>query len=254
MADRRYSIVRVPASTLEAAYEIVSRVGSIGIPRDHINITPHEDGSFHVAVRAQEHERTQVMQAASIGNRTEETGPTGDESGSAVSRDVGSVLVRGLVAGAVGVAAMTLAEKLEQALTGRPNSYVPGHTLERLLGLRRRPDSKALNWAMHWGQGILLGAARAVMAERGVRGPVGSFLFLNLRLINDQALENATGVGAPPWTWPIDEQVVDLLHKAIYAYTAGAVADRLVQPRVRPERKQSAHYYSRAAPAERGES
>ena len=51
------------------------------------------------------------------------------------------VLVRGLLAGAVGVAAMTLAEKLEQALTGRPNSYVPAHTLERLLGLPARPDS-----------------------------------------------------------------------------------------------------------------
>ena len=30
---------------------------------------------------------------------------------------------------------------------------------------------------MHWGQGILLGAARGVMAEKGFRGPVGSFLF-----------------------------------------------------------------------------
>jgi hypothetical protein len=53
---------------------------------------------------------------------------------------------------------------------------------------------------------------------------VGSFLFLNLRLLNDQTLENATGAGAPPWTWPIDEQVIDLLHKGIYAL----VADRLV--------------------------
>ena len=34
-------------------------------------------------------------------------------------------------------------------------------------------------------------------------------------LLNDQTLENATGVGAPPWTWPTDEQVIDLLHKAI---------------------------------------
>lgn len=32
------------------------------------------------------------------------------------------------------------------------------------------------------------------------RGPVGSFLFLNLCLLNDQTVENATGVGAPPWT------------------------------------------------------
>ena len=116
------------------------------------------------------------------------------------------VVARGLVAGAAGVAAMTLAEKLEQAFTGRPNSYVPAHTLERLVGLPARPDHErlGLNWAMRWGQGIALGAVRALMAERGLRGPVGSFLLLNLRLLNDQLLENATGVGAPPWTWPVE--------------------------------------------------
>lgn len=139
--------------------------------------------------------------------------------------------VHGLLAGLAGVAAMTVAEKLEQAVTGRPNSFVPGHTLERLLGLPHRPDNErqGLNWAMHWGQGIALGVARAMMARSGVRGPAGSFIFLNLRLLNDQTLENATGVGAPPWTWPVDEQVIDILHKAVYAFTTGAIADRLVQ-------------------------
>ena len=158
-------------------------------------------------------------------------GPEPDGNG------LGAVVLGGLLAGAAGVAAMTLAEKVEQAFTGRPDSYVPAHTLERLLGLPERPDSErlGLNWAMHWGQGIALGVARALMARQGVRGPVGSFLHLNLRLLNDQTLENATGVGAPPWTWPTDEQVVDLTHKAVYAFVTGAVADRLV-PDPRPPR------------------
>ena len=161
------------------------------------------------------------------------------------------VLARGLVAGAAGVAAMTLAEKLEQAVTGRPNSYVPAHTLERLLRLPARPDAERLwlNWAMHWGQGIVLGAVRAAMAERGIRGPVGSFIHLNLRLLNDQTLENATGVGAPPWTWPVDEQVVDLLHKAVYAFATGAVADMLVEDPMRGQRRKDRHYYDRGSPS-----
>ncbi len=168
----------------------------------------------------------------------------GDERGRA-GPGMGGVIARGMVAGAVGVAAMTLAEKLEQAVTGRPNSYVPAHTLERLLGLPGRPDEERLwlNWAMHWGQGIALGAVRAAMARRGVGGPAGSFLFLNLRLLNDQALENATGVGAPPWTWPVDEQVVDILHKAVYAYAAGATADSLIPAPPGQERVKDGHYY-----------
>jgi hypothetical protein len=152
---------------------------------------------------------------------------------------LGGMMLRGLLAGAVGVAAMTAGEKLEQAMTGRPDSYVPAHTLERLLRRPRKPDREriGMNWAMHWGQGIALGAVRALMARRGIRGPAGSFLFMNLRLLNDQALENATGVGAPPWTWPLDEQAIDLLHKAIYAFVTGAAADRLVPERDRLERR-----------------
>ena len=125
---------------------------------------------------------------------------------------------------------MTAVEKLEQAVTGRPNSFVPAHTLERLLRRPHRPDAERLGMdlVMHWGQGILLGTVRGVMAAHGLRGPVGSFLFLNLRLLNDQTLENATGAGALPWTWPVDEQVIDLLHKGVYAVVTGLVADRLV--------------------------
>ncbi len=155
--------------------------------------------------------------------RAGERSPTGEAG-------LGELLVQGLLAGLAGAAAMTAAEKLEQAITGRPNSYVPAHTLERLLGLERKPDRErlGLNWAMHWGQGIAMGIARAAMARAGLRGPVGSFLFLNLRLLNDQALENATGVGAPPWTWPARDQAVDLLHKGVYAFATGLVADLLV--------------------------
>lgn len=52
-------------------------------------------------------------------------------------------------------------------------------------------------------------------------------LFTVLRLTSDQILENATGVGAPPQTWPRSELVVDVLHKVVYAYATGVVADAL---------------------------
>jgi hypothetical protein len=47
--------------------------------------------------------------------------------------------VRGLVAGLVGTAAMTAAEKLEQAITGRPNSYVPRIRWSGCWGCRAGP-------------------------------------------------------------------------------------------------------------------
>jgi hypothetical protein len=148
---------------------------------------------------------------------------------------VTETICKGLVAGAAGVAAMTIAEKIEQALTGRPNSYVPAHTLERTAGLEEKPDSErvGLNHMMHWGQGIALGIVRAYMARSGAQGAVPSFLFTGIRLANDQILENWTGVGALPWTWPKHEQRIDVLHKSVYGFTTGYVADLLFADRYR---------------------
>lgn len=107
---------------------------------------------------------------------------------------------KGMVAGAGGVAVMTLGEKIEQRLTGRPDSYMPAHTLQRLLGRQPDGEPRAMNLGMHIGQAILLGAWRGLMAEGGLRGPRASAMFTVIRLANDQTLENITGQGAPPWT------------------------------------------------------
>ncbi|MCG8925048.1 hypothetical protein V1227_04485 [Lentzea sp. DG1S-22] len=140
------------------------------------------------------------------------------------------VLWEGLLAGTTGVLVMTLGEKAEQRLTGRPDSHVPARVLQRLTGLRERPGGRQpvpLNLAMHFGQGMVLGVLRSVMAHAGLRGPWSSAKFAVVRVTNDQILENATGVGAPPPTWPRRELVVDLLHKGVYAFATGVVADAL---------------------------
>ncbi|WP_069741308.1 hypothetical protein [Streptomyces sp. EN23] len=138
-------------------------------------------------------------------------------------------LTQGLIAGAVGSVVMTLGEKLEQAVTKRPDSHVPAAVLERLAGLPEQPGKQPapVNWAMHFGQAALLGVLRSVMAHAGLRGPLASAKFTVVRLTTDQILENATGVGAPPPTWPRKELAIDILHKTVYALTTGAVADAL---------------------------
>ncbi len=42
----------------------------------------------------------------------------------------------------------------------------------------------------------------------------------------------------------MDEQVIDLLHKAIYAYATGAAADRLIEGPRGQTRRKSSHYYA----------
>ena len=100
--------------------------------------------------------------------------------------------LRGAAAGVLGVAAMTAGEKLEQSLTRRPNSYVPGRALLTLVG-RRAPDRAeplVANHLLHWATGATLGALRGVWSVVGLRGPRANLAHTVVRLSFDQTVEN----------------------------------------------------------------
>ncbi|KAK2864996.1 hypothetical protein FQN49_004018 [Arthroderma sp. PD_2] len=141
-----------------------------------------------------------------------------------------SLCIYGLGAGVAGVAAMTLSQKIEQYFTSRPNSLVPGYTMQHLFGLAPRPEKAMfpLNMAMHYGQGAAAGIVRAIMSINGVQGPFATFIFVGIRLAIDQTLENWTGVGSLPWTWPVGEQIIDIFHKSVYALATGFLTDRFL--------------------------
>jgi hypothetical protein len=147
-------------------------------------------------------------------------------------KELGHAAVKGEVAGVAGVAGaavMTAGEKLEQRLTGRPSSYVPGRTLANLFGLERPNEHRfARNMALHGGRHARHAPRRDVGGE--LARSHASLMHTPVRLSTDQRLENLVGVGAPPWTWPRDELVVDVLHKGVYSLATGAMADRLVAP------------------------
>ena len=163
---------------------------------------------------------------------------TGATTGTERSRVLPRAAGLGALAGLVGVAVMTAAEKVEQSVTHRPDSYVPGRTLLRMLGRRPADDSRPLLWnhAMHWGTGAVVGALRGVWAAVGLRGPRADLAHTVVRLAFDQTAENVTGAGAPPHTWPVKEQAVDVLAKGLYSFVTGTVADRLID--ARQERRQ----------------
>ncbi|KAF2866547.1 hypothetical protein BDV95DRAFT_202691 [Massariosphaeria phaeospora] len=143
----------------------------------------------------------------------------------------GKAIAIGLGTGLLGAAVMAGTAKVEQLFTNRPNSYVPGRTVSTHLGLSstfgQHPDM--MNQVHHYGMGILAGPVRAAMSYYGVIGPIASFAFALVRIAMDQVVELGAGVSALPWTWPINEQVVDMTHKSIYALVVGYMCDKLVR-------------------------
>jgi hypothetical protein len=158
-------------------------------------------------------------------------------------REIGRAAAQGAVAGLFGVAVMTAAEKLEQSITHRPDSYIPGRTLLTLLGGHPSDEDRPVLWnhAMHWSTGAVLGALRGVWAAVGLRGPRAHLAHTVVRLSFDQTLENGSGCGAPPRTWPAREQTWDTAHKAIYSLATGLLAERLVPPSLESRRGTQSH-------------
>lgn len=149
----------------------------------------------------------------------------------------------GALAGLLGAGVMSVGEKAEQALTTRPDSFVPGRTLLTLLGRHPGDGDRPVVWnhLMHFGTGAALGALRGVWAATGIRGGYANAWHTVIRLGFDQTVENATGAGAPPASWPRSEQLVDVLHKTVFAVVTGAVADRLVPPALVSDRGRTSH-------------
>ena len=136
---------------------------------------------------------------------------------------------KGVVAGLVGTAAMTVSERVEMAVTGREASDVPGQVGAKLLG--RHPATEAemqrLSTQVHWAHGILGGAVRAVLERAGVRGGAASVAHFAALWGGDATLYAALGIAPPPWDWEQDELAADVVHKGVYAAVTGVVYDAL---------------------------
>ena len=139
-------------------------------------------------------------------------------------------LVRGMVAGAIGTAAMTVSERLEMSLSGRAASQVPGQVGAHLLpgnDPHSASDVARLNTPVHWAHGITMGGIRAALDAAGMRGPAATAAHWALVWGGDAALYRTLGVAEAPWNWEADELATDLLHKGVYAAVTGAVYDAL---------------------------
>lgn len=77
--------------------------------------------------------------------------------------------------------------------------------------------------------GVMTAPIRSIMSYYGIIGPFASFVFTGVRLLAEQTVENAAGTSAAPWTWPINEQVIDLLHKGVFSLVVGYTTDKMVR-------------------------
>ena len=145
--------------------------------------------------------------------------------------------VRGVIAGAVGTAAMTLAYEVERRVRAEEepldydDSLVPGEIVASVLHLpsvTSRQEAE-LGTMLRWGYGSAFGmwhgALRRVMPE-----PWASLAFGATLMSATLSLFPLMGRTPPPWRWPPDVLATSFGTHAAYV-TGVAVTNALLNPR-----------------------
>jgi hypothetical protein len=140
---------------------------------------------------------------------------------------------KGLVAGLLGTAAMTISSSLEARLRGRPASSAPARATTKVLGIKEFEDDIAaarFNDLSHWGYGTMWGVVRGLLATTGL-SPRAATAAHGAAVWGSAAVTLPALEVAPPFVfWGRKEVAIDLWHHAVYA-TATGLAYRLIDGR-----------------------
>jgi hypothetical protein len=133
---------------------------------------------------------------------------------------------RGLLAGAIGTAAMTVSSTLEQKARGRDASTAPADAAMKLLGVEGFCDDGAksrFSNFVHWSYGTGWGVPRALLHHAGL-GTAGATAAHGAALWgSEQVVLPALGVAPPLWEWGAADVAIDAGHHLVYT-VATAVA------------------------------
>lgn len=135
---------------------------------------------------------------------------------------LGRVMARigiGLAAGAVGTAAMTIAQTIEMKITDREGSTVPADVVDEIAGVAPEEPSARARMAQfaHWGYGIGLGALRGALASTPLPPRVADSAFYLMVWTAPMAYMPALGVAPPPTEWGSEQIVSDAAFHLVYA-------------------------------------
>jgi hypothetical protein len=135
---------------------------------------------------------------------------------------------RGLAAGFAGTAVLTLSQRLEMRLTGRPPSDLPARVAEGVLGISPRGRARArVAFATHWFNNTATGLGRAAVAGAGLRGVPAAGATFAVYLGGSTLLFRRLDLAPPPWRRAPRELAIDVVHAGVWATVTSAVYDVL---------------------------
>jgi len=139
--------------------------------------------------------------------------------------DIAAAVGKGLAAGAVGTAAMTISSTLEAKLRDRESSTAPADAAAKVLGVKPEGEAEQARFSnlVHWGYGTGWGAVRGLLAAVGLRARGAGVAHFGAVWGSELVMLPKLGVAPPLKEWGAKEVGVDAFHHLVYA-TATSLA------------------------------
>jgi hypothetical protein len=139
---------------------------------------------------------------------------------------------RGILAGAVGTAAMTISSTVEMKLRDRDPSTVPAEAASQVLGVRvwKQDQAKFAN-VVHWQYGSSIGALRGLLSAFGLREPLASGIFFTTVWGIALAMVPKLSDAPPLKEWGPEDLAIDAFHHLVYAAATGLAISTLFRAR-----------------------
>jgi hypothetical protein len=140
---------------------------------------------------------------------------------------------KGLAAGFVGTAAMTVSSSIEARLRHRAASSAPARATAKVLGIKEFEDDIAaarFNDLSHWGYGTGWGVVRGLLSAIGLSPKAATAAHGAAIWGSAQVTLPALDVAPPFVFWGKKEVAIDLWHHTVYAAATG-IAYRLIDSR-----------------------
>jgi hypothetical protein len=137
--------------------------------------------------------------------------------------DVAADFGKGLFAGVVGTAAMTVSSTLEMKLSGRDASQTPAEAAEEVLKVQPEDEGSEARFSnlVHWGYGTAWGGVRGFLSSAGLSGPMATAAHLALVWGSEQVVLPTLDVSAPVFKYGSKATATDLLRHVVYATATG---------------------------------
>ncbi len=144
--------------------------------------------------------------------------------------DLAGAVGKGLAAGVVGTAAMTLSSSIEAKLRGRAPSTAPADAASKVLGVKPESDEDQARFTtlVHWGYGTGWGAVHGVLAGIGLPPRAATAGHFAAVFGSGLVLLPKLEVAPPVPEWGATEIAVDAFHHTVYALATG-LAYRLLE-------------------------